>query len=229
MQANRYLKCNLAFVGLIFSGCTANFQPNLASHDLMKAGLPTVKEIREGVEVSVEEFVSANKSRRAFDADIAPYGVLALRVRMENNGTKNYKIQREQVKAFLAGQPLPPIYGYEAAGQGATRDYIPYALANTVATGYLGIVLGLPVMIASAQHTKSINQKIERHFESLEFTDKSLKPDETAAGFVYFKLPARLKTVENLIVEVSVETDASEEESRKWLIYKFSLPTLEVS
>ncbi|MGH7771538.1 MAG: hypothetical protein ACREQA_04820 [Candidatus Binatia bacterium] len=229
MQPNSYLKLNVLVVALIFAGCTASFEPRLSSYDLTKNRLPTVKEVQRGVEVSVEEFVSANKSRRAFDADVAPHGVLALLVRVENKGTENYKVQRSQVRAFFDGQPLPQIYGHEAATQGATRDYVWNALVNTVAMGPLAMYFGVAGMAATANQTKSINRKIEQHFESLEFNDTVVKPDETVAGFVFFNLPERLKRVENLTMEVTVEIDSPEEPGGRRLNFNLPLPTLEVS
>ena len=109
----------LLAMSMIFSGCTASFEPRVSSSDLAKSRLPTAKEIKSGLEVSVEEYASPHKSRRAFDADIAPHGVLPLLLRVENKGTDNYKIQRSQIRAFLGGESLPPLQGYEAANQGA--------------------------------------------------------------------------------------------------------------
>jgi len=64
---------------------------------------------------SVEEFVTPEKSRQAFDADIASYGILALLVRVENGGTESYGVQRNHITAFLGGQHLPQLTGEQAA------------------------------------------------------------------------------------------------------------------
>lgn len=219
----------LLAMSMIFSGCTASFEPRVSSSDLAKSRLPTAKEIKSGLEVSVEEYASPHKSRRAFDADIAPHGVLPLLLRVENKGTDNYKIQRSQIRAFLGGESLPPLQGYEAANQGAARDYVWNSLVNTAAIGPLAIYFWPATMALSAKHTQTVNQRIERHFESLELTDALVKADETVAGFVYFKLPDKGKSLENLSVEVTVEADLSEEPRGKQVTYRFSLPTLELS
>ncbi|MFQ5541565.1 MAG: hypothetical protein ACE5E2_01955 [Candidatus Binatia bacterium] len=79
MQSNRRLIFTLLLTGLIFSGCTGSFSPRMGS---LPPPLPTAQEVRGGIEVSIEEFVSATKARMAFDADVAQDGVLAILVRV---------------------------------------------------------------------------------------------------------------------------------------------------
>jgi hypothetical protein len=229
MRLKHRLKLRILATGLLFSGCTASFELRLSSHELTANGLPTVKKVQGGLEVSVEEFASPNKSRKAFDANVVPHGVLPLLVRVENKGTKDYKVEKNQIRAYLNGRTIPPIYGYEAANQGATRSYAWNALVNTAAIGPLAMFFWPATMALSSNHTKSINRKIEQHFEGLEFTDTILKPDETVAGFVYFKVPEGLKKLENLIVELTVETDGYEEQVGEQRTYKLSIPTLDWS
>ena len=131
MKVNRFVISAAFLMSLAFGGCTAGFDPSLHSPELGMSGLPTVKEVRGGLEVSLEEYVSANKSRRAFDADIASYGVLPLLLHVENNGAREYKVDQSEIKAFIGDQALRPIYGYEAAKQGASREYVGNALINT--------------------------------------------------------------------------------------------------
>ncbi len=225
MKLNRFL-ISATFLMSLVGGCTASFDPSLRSPDLGMGGLPTVKDLREGLEVSLEEYVSANKSRRAFNAEIASYGVLPLLLRVENNGAREYKVNRSEIKAFLGGQALQPIYGYEAAKQGASREYVGKALINTAMWGPLGMLFGLPTIVASASDTREVNKKIEQHFENMEFTGAMVKPNETIAGFVYFGFPGRSKQLENLTVELTVEANGFEERNGKQLGYHFSFPTL---
>jgi hypothetical protein len=77
----------------------------------------------------------------------------------------------------------------------------------------------------SAAHTQSVNRRIQQHFESLQFNDALVKPNQVAAGFLYFKLPGSLDTLEKLIVELK----PTEEASGKQLAYKLSLPSLNLS
>jgi hypothetical protein len=84
-------------------------------------------------------------------------------------------------------------------------------------------------MALSASHTKSVNKAIERHFESVELTDTLLKPKDSIAGFVYFKIPRGTKKLEDLIVEVTVEADGPEQEVGETLLYRFMLSTLDLT
>ena len=95
----------------------------------------------------------------------------------------------------------------------------------TLAAGPFAILLWPATIGGSAAHTASVNRRIEQHFESMRFTDSSLKPNQNAVGFFYFKLPSGVKKLENLRVEVT----PTEEQTGKELSYKFSLPTLDLS
>ena len=224
---NHQLKVSLV-MSMIFTGCTATFEPRLNSYDLSKSRLPTAKEVQAGVEVSVEEYVSANKSLKAFDADVAQKGVLPLLIRLENKGAEDCKIQRSRVRAFLDGQPLSQMYGIEAAQLGAKRDGTWNALVNTAAIGPLAIYFWPATMAGSFSQAKTINRKIEQHFESLELADTAVKPGDTAAGFVFFKMPDYRNKLDKVTVELTLETEEFEESGGKRLRYKFSLPTLEI-
>jgi len=224
MRLDRKSKLSVLIVGLIFTGC-ASFEPGLRFQDLMRARQPTVKEAKGGLEVSVEEFVSAHKSNQAFDADIAPYGVLPLLVRVENTGTETYRVPQDAITVFLGDQPLGLLSGEQAANQAATSEYAGKALAWTVATGPFFILLWPATIGGSAAHTHSVNRRIQQHFESLHFTDALLKPNQIGAGFLYFKLPDGTKKLEKLTVQI----EPPEEKSGKRLSFKLSLPILELS
>ena len=107
MSPNHFLKFIAFFMSLFLGGCVANFEPRMSSPGSLGSGLPTVSQVKAGLEVSLEEFVSANKSRRAFDADIASKGVLPLLLRVENNGAREYKVlglTRRQPALYMGGK-----------------------------------------------------------------------------------------------------------------------------
>ena len=108
MSPKLLLRFTALFLSLFLGGCVAQFEPRLTSPVSLGSGLPTVKQVQAGLEVSIEEFASANKSRRAFDADIATHGVLPLLLRVENRGGRHYRVDRNEVRAFIDGQALPP-------------------------------------------------------------------------------------------------------------------------
>lgn len=227
MKGNHYSNVAVTLLSFILGGCTASFEPRLSSLEMTKDRLPTVRKVQAGVEVSVEEFFSPHKSRRAFDADIGSYGVLPLLVRVESKGTETYKIQNHQIRAFLDGEQLKPLYAHEAASQGASRDYVWNSLVNTAAMGPLAMYFSVAGLALSAQQAKSINKKVEHHFESLELQDSPLKPDGVATGFVYFYLPSAMKRLENLTLEVSLESDGPEGETPKNIFYRLPFPIVE--
>jgi len=229
MSPKLLLRFTALFLSLFLGGCVAQFEPRLTSPASLGSGLPTVKQVQAGLEVSIEEFASANKSRRAFDADIASHGVLPLLLRVENRGGRHYRVDRNEVRAFLDGQALPPIYGYEAAKESAKRDSVGRALVNTAMLGPLAMYFWPVTMGLSAQHTKNINQHIERHFENMEFSGAMLQPGETASGFVYYRLPNSSEQLKNLTVEITVEGNGYEERRSNKLAYKFVFPTLGIS
>lgn len=209
---------------LSFNSC-ASFEPGMRFQDLMRPRQPTVMQVQEGLEVSIEEFATAKKSQQAFDADVAPYGILPLLLKVNNGGTQGYRLREHEVNVFLGNDSLVSLSGEKAAGQSATSEYAGKALGWTVATGPFFILLWPATIAGSASHTAAVNRRIEQHFESMRFNDSLLKPNQSAAGFLYFKLPAGIKKLENLRVEVT----PSEESSAKRLSFSLSLPPLDLS
>lgn len=264
MILKRQSKLSVLGMALIFSGCTT-IKPSLPPEPLPTFPSPPVGQVQNGLEVSVDEFASPEKSRKVFRvtvfmkpdgytignvaADVGYYGVLPLRVHVANKGDENYKVNKSAVKAYLGGQPLVRLTGKEAADQGAQGEYRKAyawtALAITAGVALSPLLLLCPYCTLYALSTLSHPQpmtpcfghsynectvgKFQQHFENLELTDTLLKPSDTAAGFVYFKLPEKVKRLENLTAEMTVEKETSERQNGKQLIYKFSLPTLEVS
>jgi len=229
MKPVRYARSVGLLMAMFLWGCVASFEPQVSSSGQVSSSVPTAKYVQEGLEVSVEEFVSANKSRHAFDADVASHGVLALYVRVENKGARDYTVRQQDIQAFLGEEGLAPIYGYKAAKRGARRDYVGKALVNTVLWGPLALYFGLPTMVASVAHTRSVNKNIEQHFQRLEFSDAVLKPGEAATGFAYFEMPKRLERLEALAVEINAGVDGKDGQQGEKIAYKFSLPALAVS
>ena len=190
--------------------------------DLMRPRQPTVKETQEGLEVSIEEFASKDKSMLAFDADLAAHGILALLLKVENNGTQTYSIDEQAISAYLGTETLPLISGEKAASQGANSEYVGKALVWTVLTAPIAGPIGIA---ASAAHTRAVNKRIEEYFETMSLNYAVLKPNQYAAGFLYWKLPEGKTKLENLRVEAT----PYEEETGTRLFYKLAIPTLDVS
>lgn len=221
---NRFISLLAATLIWSAAGC-ASFEPGLRYQDLARPRQPTVKDMKEGLEISLEEFASVNKSRQAFDADVAPNGILPILLKLENNGTQTYRIQERVVSAYIGTDMLGSLGGETAASQSANSEYAGKALGWTVAAGPFAILLWPVTIGASAAHTASVNRRIEQHFESLRFNDALLKPNQTAAGFIYFKLPSGVSKLEKLRVEVT----PSEENTGKKLEFVLPLPAIDLS
>jgi len=222
-ECKRFSRLGVAiFIGIL-SGC-ATFEPSLRPENLNRPRLATVKSSQRGLEVALEEFVTPTKSMEAFDAVVASYGVLPLLVRVENSGTTNYRLPRGQIKASLGEDELALLDARDAATQGAARGYAGNALGWTLATGPFALLIAPLTLTASSAHTASVNKKIEEQFGTLELADALIRSKQTAAGFVYFKLPPATWQLDTLLVEVRPVDDESGEQ----LVYKFTLPRMEI-
>lgn len=223
MQRDRrpFSKVLSILVLFAFGGC-ASFEPGLRLQDLHRPRQPTAKATQESVEVSVEEFISPNKSQMMFDTDLAAQGVYAFLMRVENGGSGKYTARRADIKASMKGQPLTALMPREAATQAATSEYVGKALGWTIAAGPFAILLWPFTIGASAVHTHGVNKRIEAYFDASSFQDALLAPKQTALGFVYFKLPEDNKNLE----QITVETEIMEEGSGEKLSYKLDIPSL---
>jgi len=226
MRKDFWFKLNVFALCLIFSGC-AGFTPGLRYPEIGRQE-STVKEVQDGLEMSVAEFASPHKSQGAFNADIAPYGVLALLVRAENTGNQIYMVQRRNIKVFLGDKPLPSLPSEAAADQGAAREYFGKALFWAILPGPLNIFFALPgiaAFTASVAHTSGVNRRVQQHFVDMQFNDAFLRPNQMVAGFLYFALPDGVQKLEKL----TIEAEASETQSGKAIYHKLSHPTVELS
>ena len=224
MQLRQLAKTFVIGFCLLSVGC-ASFEPGLRLQELNAPRQPTVKAVQEGLEVSVEEFVSTEKSLMAFDSDLSSYGVVALLIKIENGGSEKYVAKRDDIKAFLDGQALTPLIAREAASQAATSEYVGKALGWTVAAGPFAILLWPVTIGASAIHTQGVNKRVIQYFEGTKYQDALISPKQTATGFVYYKAPEGINRLENLIVEA----DITGESSAKKLSYRLTLPPLQLS
>ncbi len=223
-KPNPWLLIPLILITLSFSGC-ATFNPSVYVRDLLASHQPVTSQSHAGLEVSVEEFVSPDKSRKAFDADLAPHGVLALLLRLNNKSASNYLVDEKNAKAYLNGQILPRLQGIDAARQAATSDAVGKAAAWTAATGPFAVLFWPVTISASASHTKEINRQVENHFRNFELGKNIVRPDQTAGGFLFFRIPNGVQRLEKLILEVA----AAEESTAASLNFRLQFPMLELS
>ena len=177
------------------------------------------------MEISAEEFASIEKSRRAFDTDLAAGGILPLLLRIENRGEPAYWVSQSSIKAYLNGRELTALRGIDVARNVASRDSTARAAAWTLATGPFALLLWPVTISVSALHTNDVNHRIDNHFQNFDLGNVLAKPNQTVGGFLFFALPYGAKTIENLTVAVLLKPqNGSETVTLKLVFPSFELP-----
>ena len=201
-----------AFAGfLVFCACGPPAPIRLQSPPLNiyrafdpKNRMPTVRGVEDEIEITVEEFVSIDKSREVFDTDLAGYGILALFITITNNSFHDYTIERGAISTYLDAQALLPLSAKEAAEQSTAIEFQRRVKAQDIAYGVLAfnpaglVVIGSHMLDCLGNSECSFKQERERrkhaieydrknvplHFEKLELRYAPLRPGEKAEGFV---------------------------------------------
>ncbi len=209
---------------LAATACASTFEPRITAGSLEQPRLPTAKAVRGGVEIAIEEYFSSHKSRRAFDADLGAHGVLPFLVHLDNKSPLDYRIERAKIRGTLDDQPLTTLYGLQAAETGALRNPTWNALVNTAAIGPMAIFFGVGTLAGSASQTQKINRQIEQHFERVELTDRILRANETATGFVFFTMPRSITSLDGMTLEITLDAEPIEGYPARQLAYRFTIP-----
>lgn len=212
------------FLAVILLTACASFEPGMRMQSLNGPRQPSARASQEGFEVSVEEFISYEKSQTMFDTDLAGSRVIGILVRGENSGAEKFSLRRADIRASLGDRPLAQLPPKEAASQAANSEYVGKALGWTLATGPFAIILWPITIGASAVHTHGVNERIEAYFQGTGFQDSLVSPKQMAFGFVYFKLEDKLERIENLVIDA----DAAGDPSGKKLSYRLAIPPVKV-
>jgi hypothetical protein len=215
-------------------GC-ARFNPSLTQGVLFGGTrIPTVDQSRDGISVAIEEFASADKSKQAFDADVVSAGVLPLLFRFDGKGETTFRVSALAIKAYLDDQPLTVLSAETAARQAATRDYVGKALGWSILSGPFIILAWPGTIVGSALHTRNVNSRIIKHFDSLEFKGAMVRPNQSASGFVYFEIPSDGKILQRLsetkkLQNLKVELVASPEREGENITFTVPLPSIDLT
>jgi hypothetical protein len=67
MKLKYHCRFGRLLIAVVISGC-ASFEPRLRLHDVLGDRTSTAKAEQESLEIAIEEFVSEEKSRQAFEA-----------------------------------------------------------------------------------------------------------------------------------------------------------------
>ena len=221
-------------VSVLICGC-ARFQPTLDQKVLFGGTrIPTVVQTREEITVSIEEFASVDKSKHAFDSDVASSGVLPILFRIDSKSAAVFKIPPESIKAYIDNQPLTVLDGETAAKQAATRDYVGKALGWTILAGPFAIFAWPGTIVGSAVHTRNVNSRIVKHFETLEFKGAMVRTNQPVSGFLYYQVPADGKFLQSLaeskrLQNLSIEIVAIAEQEGQNVGFNVPLPPIDLS
>jgi len=213
----------------------ARFQPTLDQKVLFGGTrIPTVVQTQEEITVSIEEFASADKSKHAFDSDVVSSGVLPILFRIDSKSDAVFKIPAGAIKAYIDNQSLSVLDGETAAKQAATRDYVGKALGWTILAGPFAILAWPGTIVGSAVHTRNVNSRIVKHFETLEFKGAMVRTNQPVSGFLYYQVPTDGKFLQSLaeskrLQNMTIEIVATPEQEGRNISFNLPLPTIDLS
>ena len=230
-------QANIAiFLAIIVLTCScARFQPTLDQKVLFGGTrIPTVVQTQEEITVSIEEFASADKSKHAFDSDVVSSGVLPILFRIDSKSDAVFKIPAGAIKAYIDNQSLSVLDGETAAKQAATRDYVGKALGWTILAGPFAILAWPGTIVGSAVHTRNVNSRIVKHFETLEFKGAMVRSNQPVSGFLYYQVPTDGKFLQSLaeskrLQNITIEIVAMPEQEGRNISFNLPLPTIDLS
>ena len=203
-QVPRSAVCLLLLaIALNFHGC-ASYTPTLVR--LIPSGPDTKKAENGDLTVYAEEFVTGEKSQRAFDANMPAEGVLPILISVENTGQKPFDVNVADV--CLRGEKPFKLLAPEDAALRAQRGTAARALGWSMIVPIITIPFAIG---ASAIHTGDVNQQIVRDFVAKGLPDGAVLPNKEKSGFVFFESEGSHKDVVGMTLEVTVRnTDTGE-------------------
>jgi len=224
------------FLAITVLTCScARFQPTLDQKVLFGGTrIPTVVQTQEEITLSIEEFASADKSKHAFDSDVVSSGVLPILFRIDSKSDAVFKIPAGAIKAYIDNQSLSVLDGETAAKQAATRDYVGKALGWTILAGPFAILAWPGTIVGSAVHTRNVNSRIVKHFETLEFKGAMVRSNQPVSGFLYYQVPTDGKFLQSLaeskrLQNITIEIVAMPEQEGRNISFNLPLPTIDLS
>jgi len=203
MKRNEMMRGFALFMTFFFARC-ATYTPTMSRLD--STGPNVNKAVNGELTLYVEEYATEEKSRKAFDSDLAAEGVLPLLISLENLGKNSYEVQVSNivVKGKSSLKALTP----EEAASKAKRDAILKALGWSLIVPIISIPVALT---ASAMHTHSVNKKIVQDFATKTFPDGVIPPNKERSGFLFFELEEGQEDLAGLNLELTARDVATEE------------------
>jgi hypothetical protein len=205
MKRKRVMKSLVWCVALLFAGCaTYTPQPTLR---LEPSGDNVSKMVQGDIILYVEEYATKEKSKQAFDTDLAKKGVLPLRITVENNGEQPYEVQSSDILVRDGTTALSMLTPQEASRK-AKRN----AIGRAVGWSLIVPIIAIPIAAASsAIHTSKVNKRIVQDFVAKGFLEGAVQPHQKQTGFLYFALPDGRKDLAGLQLELAAKNLATDE------------------
>jgi hypothetical protein len=183
-------------VMLVFMGC-ASYSPSLVR--LNRTGPDVSKKCQGDLVVYVDEYAEEEKSKRAFDTNLADNGVLAVLLLVENSGTQSYEVKASDMTICEGTSCLKPL-SPEAAAAKAKRN----ATGRAIGWSLIVPIISIPIAaVASASHTRDVNRHMAQDFSAKGFSDGALLPKKERSGFLFFQLDRARKDLRGLCLEAS--------------------------
>lgn len=175
--------------------CETAYRPTLMRLD--PVGSNSTKVSAENLVAYVEEYATANKSARAFDANLAGAGILPVLLLVENRGQTPYQITEVELRNER-GRALKRLASDEAASQvrrGGFREAIGWSLVVPIVT--IPLAAGL-----SAANTAGVNSAISRDVKRKSFEQETLKENTRRSGFVFYQLESERTKLGGLMLVI---------------------------
>jgi hypothetical protein len=188
----------------LLTGC-ASYTP--VTTKLGAQGPTVTAQPKDDLVVSVDEYATKEKSKKAFDTDMAKEGVLALLVSIQNGGQQTFEIKPSDIN-LREGETSLKVLSPKEAAKKAKREYVMKAIGWSLIVP----IISIPVAVAvSADHTSKVNDKIAQDFSAKAFAGGTLAPGNEVTGFVFFELKRGRKDLGGLVLEVKGENRATKE------------------
>lgn len=191
----------------IASGC-ATYDPVVKGvATRLDPSVPNITKVGAGeLTLYVEEYATPEKSRAAFDTNLAEEGLLALLILVQNGSQQEYEVKATDV--VLRGKTVLNVLTAEQAASKAERSAVGRALGWSLIVP----IIGIPVaVIASAVHTSNVNKQIVQDFTVKRFADGVIAPGKDRSGFVFFDLEPGRKDLSGLTLELAARNVATGE------------------
>jgi hypothetical protein len=164
-----------ASLALLFSGCST---PRLPDYPRASPSASERTIQKSGVQIALDPFVEADRTKKYFGTDAAADGIAILHVRIANDTSdQTFLVEKEDFQLLPGGaENLMP-------DQKIDR---PNVAAHIISGVAVGSILSL---IESASVSKS--SEIQRNLTSKEMGDATISPGKSMEGFIYYQLPTK--------------------------------------